>query len=94
VFIPFTYLNDMISAGVLLSFNLTNTSLVCVRRAHPTIESRCKELLAVYNLLALVSSLLLVYCRVFKPSLLVSSPSPPPRSAHPHSCSRQWSSSP
>ena len=25
VFVPFAYLNDMISAGVLLTFNLTNT---------------------------------------------------------------------
>jgi amino acid transporter len=71
VFIPFTYLNDMISAGVLLSFNLTNSSLICVRRAHPSSKTRCKILLTGFNVLALISSLLLVYCQVFKPSLMV-----------------------
>ena len=31
IFVPFTYLNDMISAGVLLSFNMTNTALLVTR---------------------------------------------------------------
>ena len=31
VIIPFIYLNDIISAGVLISFNLTNTSLLLIR---------------------------------------------------------------
>jgi APA family basic amino acid/polyamine antiporter len=31
-FIPFTFLNDMISAGVLLSFSLTDTGLLVLRR--------------------------------------------------------------
>jgi APA family basic amino acid/polyamine antiporter len=31
-FIPFTYLNDMISAGVLVSFSLTDSSLLILRR--------------------------------------------------------------
>jgi amino acid transporter len=32
IFIPFIYLNDVISAGVLFSFNLTNSSLIIIRR--------------------------------------------------------------
>lgn len=52
----------MISAGVLLSFNLTNSALICVRREHKTIEGRCKTMLGLYNILAFISSLLLVYC--------------------------------
>jgi hypothetical protein len=36
VFIPFKYLDDTISAGVLLSFNLTNSSLVIVRKCSAT----------------------------------------------------------
>ena len=31
LFVPFTNLNDMISAGVLISFNLTNSSLIIIR---------------------------------------------------------------
>jgi amino acid transporter len=34
VFVPFFYLDDMISAGVLVSFNLTNTSLIILRCKH------------------------------------------------------------
>ena len=50
-FIPFTYLNDMISAGVLLSFSLTDTGLLVLRRKpgrekHPTL---LKWLLVVVN---------------------------------------------
>ena len=32
LFVPFTYLDDMISAGVLFSFSLSNTALVLIRR--------------------------------------------------------------
>lgn len=31
VFVPFVYLDDMISAGVLFSFNLTNSALIAIR---------------------------------------------------------------
>jgi amino acid transporter len=33
LFVPFTFLDDMISAGVLLSFNLTNTALIVTHRS-------------------------------------------------------------
>lgn len=32
IFVPFTYLNDMISAGVLFSFNLSNSAVIVIRR--------------------------------------------------------------
>jgi len=32
LFVPFTYLDDMISAGVLFSFSLSNTALILIRR--------------------------------------------------------------
>jgi basic amino acid/polyamine antiporter, APA family len=59
--VPFTYLNDMISAGVLLSFNLTNSSLVVIRRQDPAAPRRCVTLLAWFNGLAFLSAMLFAY---------------------------------
>lgn len=61
LFIPFKYLDDMISAGVLLSFNMTNVSLIVVRRAPPKTPQTCKLLLFAYNVLCFISSMLFVY---------------------------------
>lgn len=36
IFVPFTYLNDMISAGVLFSFNLSNSAVIIIRRGKYT----------------------------------------------------------
>ena len=36
IFVPFSYLNSMISAGVLLSFNLSNSALIIIRRGSTT----------------------------------------------------------
>jgi len=70
LFIPFTYLDDMISAGVLLSFNLTNSSLIAVRRVNLSNPGRCKSLLVAYNVLAFVGAMLLNYCDLGSPEVV------------------------
>ncbi len=40
LFVPFTHLDNMISAGILISFNLTNSALILVRRASDFAMSR------------------------------------------------------
>ena len=59
-FVPFTYLDDMISAGVLLSFNLTNTSLVVLRRQNPRNPGACLRLVVWFNVFGLMLALLCV----------------------------------
>jgi len=59
--VPFTFMNDMISAGVLLSFNLTNASLVVVRRQDLTRPGRCIALVTAFNALSLLSALLFAH---------------------------------
>eukprot|EP01041_Mallomonas_annulata_P007041 gene7041-14322_t len=54
IFIPFTYLNDMISAGVLISFNMTNSSLIMVRRGYAIVANRCVRLLTWFHVFALL----------------------------------------
>ena len=56
LFVPFSYLNDMISAGVLLSFNITNSSLIAFRRGDPHDSFLCRRLLLAYNILTLITS--------------------------------------
>jgi len=53
LFLPFRALEDVISAGVLLAFNLTNSSLIVVRRIHPTRPSANRILVLFFNILAL-----------------------------------------
>jgi amino acid transporter len=79
LFVPFKYLDDMISAGVLLSFNLTNTSLVVMRRQNPRNPSSCLRLLVWYNIFSCALALLcanvdlLSFYSVFPASALVAS---------------------
>jgi APA family basic amino acid/polyamine antiporter len=71
VFIPFAYLDDMISAGVLLSFNLTNTALIITRRGTCTTSrssknvrhttSSCEYYMIVYHIVALVLAYNITY---------------------------------
>ena len=51
LFVPFLYLDDMISAGVLVSFNLTNCALLMIRRSDPAQENMtlCGKLILLYN---------------------------------------------
>lgn len=61
IFIPFTYLDDMISAGVLVSFNLTNSSLIVVRRQHPSQSYFTIYYVVLYNTCAFIASMLYTY---------------------------------
>ncbi len=65
-FIPFTALDDVISAGVLFSFNLTNNSLLLVRAEDVSDVpwqllgwNRCQIILFLFNLQAFVIALLI-----------------------------------
>ena len=59
-FVPFTDLDDFISAGILLAFTLTNCSLIIMRRKSPESNpSLLGKLLAQFNILAFVSCLIL-----------------------------------
>ena len=62
-FVPFENLNDMISAGVLVAFSMTNSSLILLRHESPDDSPFLVEkLLTGYNILALVTALLFTYC--------------------------------
>ena len=61
-FVPFAHLNDMISAGVLISFCMTDSSLVLLRHESP--KSRpglVEKLLGLYNLTAFVTGVALTH---------------------------------
>lgn len=51
LFVPFTYLDDFISAGILLSFCLTNASLIVFRRGN------CRKILVIFFVSSLIGSL-------------------------------------
>ena len=58
-FVPFTYLDDLISAGILLAFSMTNSCLVLLRCESPIDHPYLLEhLLICYNALCFVSSML------------------------------------
>jgi len=57
--VPFTYLDDLISAGILFAFSMTNSCLVLLRCQSPIHQSYLLELLLVmYNGLCFVSAML------------------------------------
>jgi len=58
VFLPFTILEDMISAGVLVAFNMTNTGLMLHRRQHATRPALPRWLALGFNALALAAAFL------------------------------------
>lgn len=58
LFVPFRYLDDMISAGVLVAFNITNASLVVLRRRHPTKQNACAKLMAAHSALSFLAAVL------------------------------------
>lgn len=58
--VPFTDLDDFISAGILLAFTLTNCSLIIMRRKSPDSNpSMLGKLLAQFNILAFASCMVL-----------------------------------
>lgn len=57
-FVPFSYLDDFVSAGILLAFTVTNCSLVIMRRKSPESQPNLlRNLLVWYNLCALLTCL-------------------------------------
>jgi APA family basic amino acid/polyamine antiporter len=67
IFVPFTYLNDMISAGVLFSFNLSNSAIIIIRRgqykAEDILENAwhpCTRYLLCFHAVAIVLAFFLV----------------------------------
>ena len=58
-FVPFTYLDDLISAGILFAFCMTNSCLVLLRCQSPLHQSYLLEvLLVVYNALCFLTAML------------------------------------
>lgn len=61
-FIPFTYLNDLISAGILIAFNMTDASVILLRNKRQGSNPYLLEkLLALFNFLAILSGILTSY---------------------------------
>jgi amino acid transporter len=57
--VPFTYLDDLISAGILVAFSMTNSCLVLLRCQSPADHPGLLErLLLIYNALCFLSSML------------------------------------
>ncbi|GAX22859.1 hypothetical protein FisN_24Lh144 [Fistulifera solaris] len=58
-FVPFTYLNDLISAGILVAFSLTDASLVVLRRESPPSDPGLLERYLIgYNVLCFLTAIL------------------------------------
>ena len=60
--IPFTYLNDFISAGILVAFSVTNSSLVFIRRESPSGRPfYLEKMLIVFHLVSFLSNVILIH---------------------------------
>ena len=62
--VPFTYLDDLVSSGILLAFTMTDVSVILVRQTSPA-EDGCFTLetkLMAFNISSFVASLLLRGC--------------------------------
>lgn len=61
--VPFAYLDDLISSGILIAFTITDTSVILVRQTSPHDKPYMLEkLLAMFHMLSLVSGFLLRNC--------------------------------
>lgn len=60
-FVPFEHLNDMISAGILVAFCMTDSSLVIMRHESPHNDGRVERLLGWFNVNALMFGLSLTH---------------------------------
>lgn len=56
VFVDFTYLNDLISAGILVSFNLSNSALIQIRRQNVKNPTTTKYYLISFNLICIFTA--------------------------------------
>ena len=58
LFVDFDYLNDLISAGILVSFNLSNSALVQLRRQNVHNPTTTKYYLITFNMTAIFTAAL------------------------------------
>jgi len=59
LFVPFSTLDSVISAGVLVAFNMTNVSLVVTRRRHTSKSGEATRLMLIYTGVTFVGALVL-----------------------------------
>ena len=61
--VPFQYLDDLISSGILIAFTITDTSVILVRKSSPHENPVMLErLIVIFHLLSFLSGLLLRNC--------------------------------
>lgn len=61
--VPFQYLDDLISSGILIAFTITDTSVILVRKSSPHDNPVMLErLIVIFHLLSFLSGLLLRNC--------------------------------
>ena len=61
-FVPFEDLDDFVSAGILVAFTVTNSSLIVMRRQSPTYRPRLLgQLLAIFNVVSLGMTIAFVH---------------------------------
>lgn len=58
-FVPFSALDDFVSAGILVAFTITNCSLVVMRRE--SVNHRLEKLLGLFNALSFLTCLVLTH---------------------------------
>lgn len=56
LFVDFNYLNDLISAGILVSFNLSNSALIQIRRQNANNPTTTKYYLIAFNLICIFTA--------------------------------------
>ena len=56
IFVDFDYLNDLISAGILVSFNLSNSALIQLRRQNTENPTTTKYYLVAFNLISIFTA--------------------------------------
>lgn len=61
--VPFAYLDDLISSGILIAFTMTDTSVILVRKTSPRDSPfMLEKLIAVFHILSLLTGFLLRNC--------------------------------
>ena len=58
-FIPFSYLDDLISSGILIAFTMTDTSVILIRMQQSSSDKALEKFLAVFHSLSFLTGLLL-----------------------------------
>ena len=56
LFVDFNYLNDLISAGILVSFNLSNSAIIQIRRQNSHNPTTTKYYLIAFNLICIFTA--------------------------------------